>query len=187
MKVGSIAASAVSLGVTVAYLSLIMFALLGLMQAAWAESVFNADATEACVTDVLTNSTNRSSYAVLECPGRSARICMTQPGNDNTLGMIECLSIESDYWEQRMAVALSKQRAAAEQGDNEKPLFRSNIPSQVESLEAMQKAWEQFRNAACLYEQALWLGGTGSGPATVSCHLHETARQTLKLEGWWAE
>ena len=30
-------------------------------------------------------------------------------------------------------------------------------------------------------------GGTGGGPATLACHMHETARQALKLEGWWAQ
>lgn len=40
---------------------------------------------------------------------------------------------------------------------------------------------------ACRYEHAQWQGGNGAGPATMACHLHETVRQTLKLEGKWSQ
>jgi len=64
---------------------------------------------------------------------------------------------------------------------------RSAAVSVEESLRTMQRAWISFRDASCLYEQAQWMGGTGGGPATQACHMHETARQALKLEGWWAQ
>ncbi len=46
----------------------------------------------------------------------------------------------------------------------------------------MQRAWIGFRDAKCGYEAAQWGGGTGAGPASVTCHLHETARQMLYLQ-----
>jgi uncharacterized protein YecT (DUF1311 family) len=52
-------------------------------------------------------------------------------------------------------------------------------------LKAMQRAWIAYRDAACRHEQAQWMGGTGGGPARMSCHAHETAQQALRLEGWW--
>jgi hypothetical protein len=44
----------------------------------------------------------------------------------------------------------------------------------------MQRTWISYR----LYEQSLWLWDSGADPATMACHMQETARQTLKLEGW---
>lgn len=65
--------------------------------------------------------------------------------------------------------------------------LRATTASLGEALRNMQRAWINYRDAGCLYEQAQWFGGTGGGPATMACHMHETARQTLVLEGWWSQ
>jgi uncharacterized protein YecT (DUF1311 family) len=48
----------------------------------------------------------------------------------------------------------------------------------------MQRAWIEFRDKACTYEAALWQGGTGQGPAAISCLMEQTARQALSLDVW---
>lgn len=80
-----------------------------------------------------------------------------------------------------------RKRQSARQSDQELAGIRATALSSSDTLRTMQLAWIVFRDAACLHEQAQWMGGTGAGPATLACHMHETARQALKLEGWWAQ
>lgn len=147
---------------------------------------FEPEATVACVTKAEGESPARSGHAVLDCPGRAAQACIARPGQDNTVGMIGCLDAERRYWDQRLNAAFARQVAAARKEDAEMKSIRATVPSLEATLRTMQRAWIAYRDAACLHEQAQWMGGTGGGPATMACHLHETARQALKLEGWWS-
>mgnify|MGYP003125358808 FL=1 len=58
----------------------------------------------------------------------------------------------------------------------------SYAPKQADALREMQRAWIVFRDAKCAYVASQWGGGTGAGPASVSCHLHETASQLFYLQ-----
>jgi len=112
---------------------------------------------------------------------------MNAPGGDTTIGMIECLQDELSYWDKRLNAAYAQRVSAAKQEDAEMNKIRSLASTLEDSLRKMQRAWISYRDATCLYEQAQWQGGTGGGPATAACHMHETARQTLRLEGWWSQ
>ena len=158
-----------------------------LAQPAQAEPVFSPDATEACVSGETARSPSRSGHSVLDCAGLAAQACMTTPGGDTTIGMIDCLQAELTYWDKRLNAAYATRLAAAKQEDAEMAKIRSAPSTLEDSLRKMQRAWISFRDAACLHEQAQWQGGTGAGPATVACHMQETARQALKLEGWWSQ
>jgi uncharacterized protein YecT (DUF1311 family) len=155
--------------------------------AALAEPVFTPAATEACVSEAEATSPGLGGHGVLDCIGRAAGACMMTPGGDTTLGMMECLEGEQGYWDARLNVAYAGRIAAAQALDAEIRTRGSAAASVEGSLRTMQRAWISFRDASCLYEQAQWMGGTGGGPATQACHMHETARQALKLEGWWAQ
>ncbi len=155
--------------------------------AALAEPVFTPAATEACVIEAEATSPGLGGHGVLDCVGRAAGACMMTPGGDTTLGMMDCLEGERGYWDARLNIAYAGRIAAAQALDAETRTLGSAAASIEEGLRAMQRAWISFRDAACLYEQAQWMGGTGGGPATQACHMHETARQALKLEGWWAQ
>jgi uncharacterized protein YecT (DUF1311 family) len=154
--------------------------------AAAAQPEFTADATQDCVAEALVASPSRSSSAVLDCAGRSAQVCMQMPEGDTTLGMIECLEHEWRYWDARLEQAVADRLAVSRANDADSFSMRGKPLSEEESLQALQAAWQAFREAACLYEMSLWRGGSGQGPASMACHLQETARQALKLEGWWA-
>lgn len=130
---------------------------------------------------------NLSGYAVLDCVGQAAQACMNSPGGDTTIGMIDCLQAEFQYWDKRLNVAFGQRLAAARKEDAEMRRLKSSVASLEESLRKMQRAWIPYRDAACLYEQAQWQGGTGGGPATAACQMNETARQALRLEGWWSQ
>ena len=151
------------------------------------EPIFSPSATEACVAKLQVTSPARSGHAILDCVGRAAEACMTSPGGDTTVGMMACLKGELGYWDIRLNAAYAARVANAKAQDAEMRSMGSANTSLETSLRTMQRAWISFRDKSCLYEQAQWMGGTGGGPATMACHMHETARQTLKLEGWWAQ
>lgn len=155
--------------------------------AAQAEPVFSPEATERCVAEAYNASPSRSGHAVLDCVGRSAQACISSAGGDTTIGMMACFDGELRYWDRRLNEAYSRKRQSARQSDQELAGIRATALSSSDTLRTMQLAWIAFRDAACLHEQAQWMGGTGAGPATLDCHMHETARQALKLEGWWAQ
>ena len=149
--------------------------------------VFSIDLTLSCIADVTRKSPSLGDHSVMNCMGRSAQACMMQPGQDNTLGMISCLRNESTYWEQRMLEAYSTALNSAKKLDSEVPMYGQSNVNVEKALETMQTSWTIYTDSLCLYEQSLWLGGSGGGPAVQACHMVETARQTLKLEGWWSQ
>lgn len=152
-----------------------------------ADPVFTPDATDTCVKEAYATSPGLSGHAVLDCVGRAAAVCMMTPGGDTTIGMMECLEGERGYWDARLGAAYADGMSIAREQDTEMRELGSAAASIAERLRDLQQAWIAFRNASCLYEQAQWMGGTGGGPATMACHMHETARQALKLEGWWGQ
>lgn len=154
---------------------------------AQAQPEFMPDATEACIIEANATSPGLSGHSVLDCVGSAAAACMMTPGGDTTIGMIKCLNNELSYWDRRLNAAYAQRVAIAKEQDTEMRELGSSAASIEENLKAMQRAWISFRDASCLYEQAQWMGGTGGGPATMACHMQETARQTLKLEGWWGQ
>lgn len=167
--------------------AVILVGTLAMGASALAEPVFAPDATDTCVSEAYTTSPALSGHAVLDCVGRAAAACMMTPGGDTTIGMIECLDGELGYWYGRLNAAYAERVAIAKEQDAEMRALGSAAASIEESLRTMQRAWIGFRDASCLYEQAQWMGGTGGGPGTMACHMHETARQALKLEGWWGQ
>jgi len=155
--------------------------------AAQTEPRFSPGETQACVEKAAARSKRLSGHGVLDCVGRAAQACMRSPGGDTTVGMVICFQGELGYWDGRLNAAYAKRMAAAKSDDTEMASIRATTTSLVDTLLNMQRSWMSFRDAACLHEAAQWMGGTGAGPAAVACHMHETARQALKLEGWWAQ
>jgi uncharacterized protein YecT (DUF1311 family) len=148
---------------------------------------FDAAPTAGCVARAAAAAPARSGHAVLDCAGRAAQACIARPGQDNTLGMLACLDAERRYWDDRLNAAYARRLAGAREQDAAVASSRATVAEVEATLRAMQRAWISYRDAACRHEQAQWQGGSGGGPATMACQLHETARQALRLEGWWSQ
>lgn len=114
------------------------------------------------------------------CAGKAASACMdASPGGQTTVGMGGCLDRERAYWDGWLNTVYQQLYARLAAEDATVPSY---APKQAPALREMQRAWIGFRDAKCGYEAAQWGGGTGAGPASVNCQLHETARQMLYLQ-----
>ena len=113
------------------------------------------------------------------CAGRAAARCIeASPGGQTTVGMTGCTDRERAQWDDWLNTVYRRLSAVLAAQDSQAPSY---APKQAETLREMQRAWIAFRDAKCDHEAAQWGGGTGAGPATASCLLHETARQMLYL------
>ncbi len=140
-----------------------------------ADVVFDHKATETCLA---------LGGDQAQCIGASASMCMEQSeGGGSTAGMGGCLWAEHDYWDQRLNASYARAMAQAQTHDADLDINGEPSSRIADGLRAMQRAWIPFRDAACDYERALWMGGTGGGPATAQCMMQLTAQQTLRIEG----
>lgn len=138
---------------------------------------FSPSVTETCLASMI------ESQNPTTCIGSSANHCMeTTEGGWSTYGMSQCLDQELQYWDARLNAAYKSVRAIRKATDKEMAYLGSAAPSQGDALKNMQRAWIAYRDATCDYERSLWGGGTGGGPATVSCLMYMTAEQALYVE-----
>jgi len=141
------------------------------------EVTFSMDATLNCLSTLSENQSPRS------CISHSANACMEDtPGGWSTVGMGACLNKEYEYWDARLNTAYIHVRDMRRKTDKELADIGSSAPKQADALLAMQRAWIAYRDASCAYERSHWGGGTGGGPATLSCLVYLTAEQALYLE-----
>ncbi len=112
------------------------------------------------------------------CIGVAANQCMEQPGGYSTYGMSACLDMELKWWDEWLNFAYQDARDWMKQRDAgaQPPL---NV--QAQTLLDMQRAWIKFRDAKCGLEATFFQGGTGAGPAHLTCIMHETGEQALYL------
>jgi uncharacterized protein YecT (DUF1311 family) len=116
------------------------------------------------------------------CAGRAANACQDQPGGYTTYGMIFCLSEEAGWWDARLNEVYTNLRTRDAVLDREAAEWEPDAPSRAEALRDMQRAWIDFRDAACAYEASQWGSGTGRGPAANACMLQLTAAQVATLQ-----
>lgn len=138
---------------------------------------YSDEATEACLAQVDEGGDPRS------CIGRSADLCMeTSEGGYSTVGMGGCLDRERAYWDGVLNARYGDMRARAADFD------AAGGPGGTETaLRDMQRAWIDFRDATCAFEASQWGGGTGAGPAALSCLMRMTGEQALYLDTAWSE
>lgn len=123
------------------------------------------------------------------CAGLAANLCMqSNDGGETTVGMSTCLGKEADFWDAELNAVYAELSAREKANDAEMAKIGATVPPVFSALRDMQRAWIPYRDALCAYDYSHWGGGTGGGPASVSCFLHETARQVAvlrtNLEGW---
>lgn len=138
------------------------------------EIVYSNDATEACLS---------TATDAMQCAGKSAGACMD--ANDigsTTYGMTGCLAQELAFWDDRLNAAYTARMSEAKEHDKMMKEVGSSVDQEAPALLDMQRKWIEFRDAKCFYAMTQWGGGTGGGPASVSCKLQATAAQAIFLE-----
>jgi uncharacterized protein YecT (DUF1311 family) len=116
------------------------------------------------------------------CIGASAEQCMlATPEAGSTYGMGACLDHEYTWWDGQLNEVYRALMQREKRDDLEMRQDGIDAPSKADALLTMQRQWIKFRDATCDYEYSQWGGGTGGGPASVSCALRMTAEQTLYL------
>lgn len=154
--------------------------------ALWAGSVAAQDIlfSEKAVLSCLATADDGS--AMRGCVGVSADACMEQSEYGySTVGMGACLDGELTFWDALLNQEYSELLKKARASDAEMADLGSGAASVEEALREMQRAWIVYRDEACDFERSLWGGGTGGGPATLSCHLRLTAEQAIYLGDAW--
>ena len=115
------------------------------------------------------------------CIGRSADACIATPDGGTTVGMGGCLKFELTFWDNLLNANYKQRMSVAKEIDAEMQDLGATVPLQAPALRDMQRAWITYRDATCDYARSQWGGGTGGGPATVSCLLDLTGQQALYL------
>ncbi|WP_252943246.1 lysozyme inhibitor LprI family protein [Oceanicola sp. 502str15] len=118
-----------------------------------------------------------------QCIGTAANACMENTeGGGSTMGMNGCLEAEWQYWDGRLNAHYREAMARAKAFDADMATAENGLLSTADTLRDMQRAWIAFRDAKCDFIRAQWTGGTGQGPAMLSCLMDETGRQALWLQ-----
>lgn len=150
--------------------------LLVLAAPAWADPVFTADATEACLATLDDGGDPGT------CVGKSAEVCYSPPGVYSNVAIGFCLRQEANYWDDRLNAAYRALRTAERAIMDDMVELGATVPDTAAALQEMQRAWILFRDTSCGYEYATFGNGTGGGPAHAACTMTMTARQTFVLE-----
>lgn len=138
--------------------------------------VFSMQDTDSCLA-------SKAESGPESCIGVSAQICMQKTvGGGSTVGMGGCLDAEWNAWDARLNKNYQKLMAREKSEDAEMADVGSVAPKQAVALRDMQRAWISYRDARCNFVGAQWGGGTGTGPATLDCHMQVTGQQALFLQ-----
>ncbi|MHA6289475.1 lysozyme inhibitor LprI family protein [Maricaulis sp. CAU 1757] len=108
------------------------------------------------------------------CIGEYSSLCMDQPENQTTAGMIECTVAEFEVWDAKLNTAYTE-------------LHASLPPSRANSLRDAQRAWIRLRDADCDYVTSVYQGGSLQPWVRSSCWLDYAAARTLTLTRWIEE
>ena len=112
-----------------------------------------------------------------DCTGLMSGPCME--ADPTTVGMVQCLVDEVDWWRAQSARLVAELRKRAAQADAAPPDPALPIrPSSVAALTRLVAAWDQLIEARCDYEVIPFLAGTLRGPLGVSCRLNGAAELT---------
>lgn len=116
------------------------------------------------------------------CVGKASQACMSENnGGETTYGMSSCTGLELDWWDAKLNTAYGMLVAREKADDKEMESYQTSGPKKAPALRDMQRAWISYRDRLCEYEASQWGGGTGAGPAFLSCMMAETSRQYFML------
>jgi uncharacterized protein YecT (DUF1311 family) len=113
----------------------------------------------------------------LACVGLARTQCIEAAETPNTIAQSECAAWELDYWKTSLNQSYDEFHAALTADDAEGP-----SRSQAAAFEAAQKAWLAWREAECTFAASRMRGGSGAGPAEISCELYLTGQRAVEVE-----
>ena len=112
------------------------------------------------------------------CAGRLANRCQEAPDGGTTIGIVACLSQESDLWDQLLNTRYeATMRATREEADE----IGRDGPDAVASLRDAQRKWIGYRDAECGRLHDRWSGSTIRSIVHASCVLEQTAARAIDL------
>ncbi|WP_421950131.1 lysozyme inhibitor LprI family protein [Pelagibacterium sp.] len=104
-----------------------------------------------------------------QCVGTASNSCMeTEDGGYTTIGMVDCMSRETDWWDSQLNASYSSLRETLD----------TNL---FETLQDAQRSWIAYRDKSCGFEYDMWGDGSMRSIAHASCMLDETARRAETL------
>lgn len=140
---------------------------------------YNPETLDSC----LDSKTGREERA--SCIGAASDECMSDAKGQTTVGMVQCLSLETESWDSKLNQTYKTLMAEQVAADKSLRDLGSAQPAEREAkLRSMQKAWITYRDSACAFDAAQWDGGSGSGPSAATCMLELTGQQALYLESF---
>ena len=110
------------------------------------------------------------------CIGMAARACEADAG---AMARGLCLGNERAYWQARAEAA----RAALHTREAEVQARATLRGTPIDGLDALDGAFQAYRQSACDWRQAQW-DGVHSGFEWAECQMSLTAQHALLLEGW---
>jgi len=106
-----------------------------------------------------------------ECIGRVSDPCLSQPGNDSTTNMVQCVDGETKVWDDLLNADYQR--------------LLGVLPSTaVESVRQAQRSWIVTRDADCHVPYDIFEGGTMARLDSANCVLDHTALRVLQLRDW---
>lgn len=147
----------------------------GAMAQEFVEPDFDPSILESCLADATIEDKT-------DCLRKASAQCMETENGYTTIGMTYCTGEEYDLWDARLNAAYQEAMTVSKDYDTREQV--AGVEMQAPLLKEMQQKWIAFRDAACAFERSQWGGGSGGGPATMSCMLEMTARQAEYLRSF---
>jgi hypothetical protein len=120
------------------------------------------DLVASCLSGATEPENRRTCIGVLSVP------CVDEPSGVSTAGMVDCLVRERDLWAGQVATLTARLRA-------------QESPTQIEQLNGMLAAHEQWIRAKCHYSASIYEGGSLAIVLASACWRDTTAELALDL------
>ena len=113
-----------------------------------------------------------------DCLGQASGACQDLPGGSTTLGISDCIVLETTAWDAILNEEYAATQALNAELDDAQP---PPILDRTDALRDAQRAWIAFRDADCTARYAMWQDGTIRTIVGANCQLTMTAQRALEL------
>lgn len=105
------------------------------------------------------------------CVGRVSGPCIDKPEGKSTVGMVECISTETEAWDNILNAEYGRLL----------PLLKAEA---AEDVKKAQRLWVQARDADCSVPYNFYDGGTIVQTLGAECVLNHTADRAILIKSW---